>query len=93
MGAAIATVITEVAVFVLLYYFASKNGYTAEIIRQALKPIIAGVAMALAIVYLLSGLHLLLVIPLAAALYFAVLFILGGIGKEEFWLMRQFLRR
>ena len=80
-GAAIATVATEFFNFVMLYYFTSKNGYKINLSILA-KPLIATVFMGI-IIYYTMFLHLLLIIPIAIAAYFAILLIMRGIHKEE----------
>ncbi len=82
MGAAISTVITELTVLILLYHYANKNGYGIEVSKTLVKPIIAALTMASAIL-LLDSLNIFILIPLGAAVYFATLFILKGIGKDE----------
>ncbi|MBI3051395.1 flippase [Candidatus Woesearchaeota archaeon] len=86
MGAALSTVITELAVLAVLYYWAVKEGYSADAVKSVLKPILAAAAMA-AVVTIFSWLHILILVPLAAGAYFATLFILKGIGKEEIKLL------
>lgn len=82
LGAAIATVATEIAVVTALYLQARKNGYTADLAKALPKPIIAAAAMASTITFL-NHMPLLALIPIGAATYFSALWLIKGIGKEE----------
>jgi O-antigen/teichoic acid export membrane protein len=88
-GAAIATVATQAVNFSLLVYFAKKSGYFPDF-KILTKAVIAGLAMAAAI-YLLQVFHILIIVPAAAAVYFAVLYLAGGVGEEERKLLRFLL--
>lgn len=90
IGAAVATVATELLNFVFLFYFASASGFKFNLYKITLRPLIAGAAMAVAIYYLFF-MHLLFIVPIAAALYFIVLLLIGGIHKEEIGLMKAYL--
>jgi hypothetical protein len=73
-----------------LYYATAKYGYALNILKLFYKPAISGLVMALPIIYL-KFLPILYLIPLAALVYFASLFILKGIGKDEINLMKSFI--
>ncbi|MCP3682766.1 MAG: flippase [bacterium] len=92
IGATIATIITEFCVFMLLFYFIRKFGYKINIPKIVFRPVIAGIVMGLVIHFLIKDLHLLLIIPIAAATYALILFIVGGLGKEEKELIRTLLK-
>ena len=92
IGAAIATVSTQIISFSLLYYFTSANGYKINLIKTTYKPIIAGIIMGVSILYL-NFLHILLIVPIAMILYFLALILIGGFGKEEFDLVRSLIKR
>lgn len=85
-GAAFSLVISQFINFLILYYFAAQNSYAADL-TLVLKPLIASAVMAAA-VYYLGFLHLLILIPLGMLLYFSVLFLIGGIGKQEITLLK-----
>ncbi|MBI2559331.1 flippase [Candidatus Woesearchaeota archaeon] len=89
IGASVATVITELFNFSMLYYFTSKNGLKIDILRIILKPALATALMGLFVVYL-SGFHLLLLIPSSILFYFSILFIIGGIREEDKKLLLSF---
>jgi len=92
IGAAIATVITQVINFSLLYYFTLINGYKIDLIKTTFRPIIAGIIMGVSILYL-NFLHILIVVPIAIILYFLALTLIGGFGKEEFDLVKSLIKR
>ncbi len=82
VGAGVVAVITQAIAVIMLYYFCAKNGYGLNLPKLILKPAVAAVAMAAALIAT-RGLHLLAAVPAAAAVYVAVLAITKGIGKEE----------
>ncbi len=90
IGASIATVITQVISFSMLYYFAARNGYPINLVKVSYKPIIAGIVMGALILYT-SFLPVIYIIPIAAISYFIALYLIGGIGKEEINLIKSFL--
>lgn len=89
MGAAIATVLTELAVMGALLLLAHRSGYFPEV-RGLARPVAAGIAMA-AVLLALPQLHLLLLLPAAAATYFLALLALKGIDKDEIRIVRQLI--
>ncbi|MFH1317232.1 MAG: flippase [Candidatus Woesearchaeota archaeon] len=91
-GAAIATVITQLINFFMLYYFASKHGFKLNLFKMSYKMIIAGIIMAVLIYYIIN-LHILIIIPIAGAVYFIILLITKSIGKEEFDVVKQFFHK
>ena len=79
-GAAFSTFITQIINFLLLYYFTTKNGYFINIIMSL-------------IILKLNFIPLLYIIPLSAASYFMLLFLMKGFGKDEFMLIRSLLNK
>lgn len=92
IGAGIAAIATQAIAVITLYYLCTKNGYGLNILKTSYKPIIAAAAMATAIIGM-KGLHLLIATPAAAAVYFAALAALKGIGKEELQLIKRMVQR
>jgi O-antigen/teichoic acid export membrane protein len=90
IGAAIATVITQVCVFIMLLYFTMKNKYKINLLKIIAKPVIAGLTMGL-IIYYIRFLHILIIIPIAIISYFLILLISKDIGREEFDLVKGIL--
>ncbi len=90
IGASIATVITELFNFIMLYYFTSKNGFGINILKTLIKPAIGTAIMGIFVFYF-SWLHLLLLIPLSILLYFLLLFLIGGIQEDDKRLLLSFV--
>ncbi|MBI4451959.1 flippase [Candidatus Woesearchaeota archaeon] len=88
-GAAIATVSAELFNFFMLFYFSSKSGFFLNPLKLLFKPLIASLIMG-ALILAAGKYHLLLVVPLAIACYFSVLFMIKGLGKEEISLIKSF---
>ena len=92
VGAAIATLLAELAIFILLSIFTFKAGFKQDVIGITLKPLIGGLVM-VGFIYLLREFHIILIISISAAVYFSVLFLLKHLGKEEFDIVKMFLRK
>jgi O-antigen/teichoic acid export membrane protein len=92
IGASVATVITEILVFAMLFYFVSKNKYGFNLLKVMIKPAVAGIVMAVGVVYF-KGMHLLILVPFAMLVYFSCLFIIKGIDKEEIDLVKGLVKR
>ena len=92
IGASIATVITEGAVFLFLYSFVKKSGLGVRPWQVIRGPAVSA-ALMVAVILLLPGLHLLALVPLAGAVYLGALVLQRGIGKEEWALARSLIRR
>ena len=92
IGASIATVITELFNFSMLYYFTSKNGYKINILKMLLKPATVTALMGIFVVYFMR-LHLLLLIPLSILFYFSILFLIGGIKEDDKKLLLSFVKK
>ncbi|MBU0628876.1 MAG: flippase [Nanoarchaeota archaeon] len=90
IGAAVATVITQIISFGILYYFTTKNNYPLNLIKISYKPIIAGIIMGALVIYI-KFMPVIYIIPLAAMGYFAALFVMGGFGKEEIDVVKSFI--
>jgi len=84
-GAAIATVATQFAALTLCGIFCAKAGYSipiTSVLALLFKIAVASAAMCVFVLYC-DSLILWVLIPLAAVLYFAVLFVVRGIGTKE----------
>ncbi len=92
VGAGIAAIITQGIAAVTLYHLCAKNGYGLNIAKLSYKPVIAAAAMATALTGMKS-LHLLIAAPTAAAIYFAILFAIKGVGREETMLLKKLMQR
>ena len=92
IGAGIATVLTEFANFLILFHLTSKAGYKLNLSILLYKPIIASIPMVILLSYL-KVLPLFVLIPLAIILYFLVLYIVKGVGKEEINLIKAMIKK
>ena len=81
IGAAIATLITEIFLFIFYYGFVSKYLYVLNFIPVLIKPLIAVIMMGMYVYYV--KLDLLFLIPSAAIIYALVLLILKVFDKED----------
>jgi len=91
-GASIATAVTGALAFALYLYFVSRLVCRVELHRLIVKPAIACGVMAGSLI-LLQHLNLFLVVPIAAIIYLAVLFLLRTFTREDFDLLRQIAAR
>ena len=82
IGAAAATVASEFLNFIMFFYFTSKSGFHLNLFKMILKPLIASILMGLFILYF-RKFHLLLLVPSSIALYFLLLFLIGGISSDD----------
>jgi O-antigen/teichoic acid export membrane protein len=91
IGVAASAIVTQAIGFVMLFYFSTRNGYTLNVLKLALKPLGASLAMCI-VLYATNHANLFLQIAAGGLSYAAVLFLLGGVGKDEFKLIRNVLR-
>ena len=91
IGAAIATVLTELVNFIILFSLISKEGYNLPRLAQLLKPVLASFLMGILLLYT-KEYHLFIIVPLSAVFYFSIMFLMKGIGKEEINLVRLLLK-
>lgn len=82
VGAAIATVLTEVVLFTLYYYFVAKHFHRLELCPILIKPCLAGLAMSIFVFYLKS-INIALLVVSAAIIYISVLYIIKGFDAED----------
>lgn len=87
IGAALATFITEVFLFVIYYWYVSKSLYFYNFSNILAKPAIAVIVMFLFIKF--SGLGLTLTILLSAIIYFVATFILKTLDKEDYKILQK----
>jgi O-antigen/teichoic acid export membrane protein len=91
IGVAAATILTQMIGFAIIFYYTSRNGYKLNVFRLLLKPFTASLAMSAAILAV-SQFNLFIEIAIGAAVYFMVLLLLRGIGREEFALLKKMVR-
>ena len=92
IGAAVATLISEILSFSMIYYLTSKNKFSINLAKIVAKPIIANIAMIGFVIYL-KNLHLILIISISAIIYFLVILAIKGIGKEEINLLQSLTQK
>ena len=92
IGATVATVITSSFTLVLLFYLAGKNGYSFNVLKVSIKPLIAAGVMTL-VLLALQDLHVLFIVLSSAITYFAVLLLINGVEEEELILVRRYVKR
>jgi O-antigen/teichoic acid export membrane protein len=81
-GAAIATAITEVALFISYYYFVAKHFHKLELRPIFIKPCLACLAMGIFVFYL-KDINLALLVVSAAIIYLAVFYFIKGFDEED----------
>ena len=81
-GAAIATAITEVVLFISYYYFVAKHFHKLELRTIFIKPCLACLAMGIFVFYLKS-INLALLVIAAAIIYLAVFYFIKGFDEED----------
>lgn len=82
VGAAIATLVTQITCLMLACYIVGRASGMRLLANSTIRPVIASAIMG-AFVFWLSNLHIILLIFLAVIIYFLVLYMLGGITKED----------
>ncbi len=82
MGAAIAKVITYIALFIINFYFISRYLCRISLFRAMNKPIIAGIAMGL-IIFILRDIDLFISVPVSGLFYIIFLYLIKGFSKED----------
>jgi O-antigen/teichoic acid export membrane protein len=91
VGAAIATIITETILFGMYVYFVSKHFYALPFRKIVIKPIVAALGMGL-FLHFCGSINLILLVSLAATLYFIILYLIGGLSKDDIDLLRQIFK-
>jgi len=81
-GAAIATAITEVVLFISYYYFVAKHFHRLELCPVFIKPCLACLPMGIFVFYL-RGINLALLVVSAAIIYLAVFYFIKGFDEED----------
>jgi O-antigen/teichoic acid export membrane protein len=94
-GASISTVITVSIGFLINYIWSSRIGHGLSVkntLGIIMRVSVASAVMGLP-VYYFQNFYILALVPLAALLYFGVLYIIGGIDKEDKILLSQIIAR
>lgn len=89
-GAAIATLISEILLFLITYFFLYKYSYRISLFKMSFKVIIASIIMGL-FIYLFYSINLILLIFLSAIIYILAIFLLKIFDKIDFKLFKEVL--
>jgi len=93
IGASITTVITELSIVILAIVLGYKIGYGIQrrnLLRYILRPAIASLIMGV-FIWKLRNMNLVMLIILSVLLYIGILWMFGGIDKEDAHLLKQIL--
>ncbi len=92
IGAATATIVSGLVAFVLYFYFVSKLVSRIQAHELIIKPVIASGVMASFLIFL-GDISLILLVPVATVVYFAVLILLKAFSKDDLNLLKQVVGR
>jgi len=92
IGAAFATVLTELFIFTAFLFIIRRLLYTMRLFSVFARPLAASAVMALPLLAL-PELDIFLAIPLAALVYFAALYALGGFTHQDRDIIRRIITR
>ncbi len=92
IGAAIATIISEIVYLFMYYLIVSKEIGFVNVFAFAVKPLLASVVMGL-FVYFFSSLHFAVLIVLGGLVYFGMLVLLGGFTQAEKEMVKRVIGR
>lgn len=95
IGASIATVLTQFIGSLLIFIWSSKVGYSVfkkDFASIMIRVLIPSTLMSIFIMYF-HDLTLLLLVPIAALLYFIVLYVVRGVNKEDIKLLGRVIAR
>jgi len=90
LGTCVAGVVTEMVWFLLLFYFASKYLYELPVHRMIGKPLVAAACMG-AFVYVFQNFTLFVIAPIAAGIYFGLLFALKTFDEQDMTFFRALI--
>ena len=90
IGAGIATLISEIFLFILTFIFVSRHFHAFNVLKILYKPLIAVAIMAAAVVFL--KINMFAIIAIGAAVYFAVLFLLKAFDEGDYLLLKKLLK-
>jgi len=90
-GAGIATVISQILLFFLYFYFTSKYFHQLPLYKIILKPCISCIIMILFIL-IFKGINLFILVIFSAIIYFAILWMLKIFDSEDKKVFNNFLK-
>lgn len=92
VGAAVATISSELFLFVLYLFIVSRNNYLIPFHKIILKPLVACGIMAI-VVYQLNNINLAILIATAIIIYFGLLFLLKGFSNDDILLLKNIFKK
>lgn len=92
LGASLATVLTEICVFMLMFIYISRFFHTISIKNYILKPLIGASILAISI-YFIIPINWMLALILGLIFYIPILCLLKIINKEDFMLITKLLQK
>lgn len=93
LGAGISTVASELAFFLMALYYLARYLRPLPLGGIFLRPLAASLAMGLFVASLREALTIFVIIPLAAILYFSLLYLLGAFTARDKELFKELRRR
>jgi O-antigen/teichoic acid export membrane protein len=90
IGAGIATLASEIFLFLLTFIFVHRHFHAFNVFKILYKPLIACLIMAEAVVFL--KINMFATIAIGAAVYFAVLFLLKAFDEGDYLLLKKLLK-
>jgi len=90
IGASIATVLSEIFLYLLLIYYINQYYHKLKLYNQYIKPFLASIVMGLVLFYL-KEVNLFLIIIIAVVIYFAILVLLKTFTNEDINLFKQII--
>lgn len=92
IGASIATVVTEVLVFLLTFYYISNSFYKLNFLRITVKPVFSVLFMC-AFILIFKQMNLIILILSSSVLYLSILYLIGGLSKEDKDMLKEVILR
>lgn len=87
-GAGIATVLTEILVFLIIFYYISIYFHKLAITEMTYRPIVATSVMAIFILFF-RHINMFLIIILSVIIYFVTLYLIKGVTEEDIKLIKK----
>lgn len=91
IGAGIATVVAQILLFALYFYFVAKQFHRLPLLKMVVKPCVGCLVMGI-LVFFLREASLFLLVPLAAIIYFGILYLLKTFDSVDRRIFKDVLR-
>jgi len=91
VGAAISTVITQILLFALYFYFVAKHFHRLPLHKMLIKPVIACLIMGI-FIFFVRQINLALLVALAALIYFGMLYLLKTFDADDRRMLNEVIR-